>query len=259
VRANDRGGAALARRIVACRRCPELRAYCAEVARVKRRAFADWTYWGKPVPAFGDPGARLLIVGLAPAAHGANRTGRVFTGDSSGDWLYRALYRAGFANQAQSVDRNDGLTLRDALITATIHCAPPANKPTPAQMAHCSSYLDDDLAALRDLRVVVVLGAIAMRAAVDALRRAGFAFAARPVFGHGAETIAFEEGGARRDVLLLASYHPSRQNTNTRVLTEPMLDAIFTRARAVLDARPLVRGDEGAAASGKDVRGGASA
>lgn len=183
------------------------------------------------MPAFGDPRARVVLVGLAPGAHGSNRTGRMFTGDASGVWLYRALYRAGFANQPEQRDRADGLVLRDALITAAIRCAPPGNKPTPAELQRCFPYLVEELEALDRLRVVVGLGAIGTRAATAALRQASFTFAARPIFGHGVETPATHP--RRRSVVLLSSYHPSRQNTNTGVLTEPMLDAIFTRARAL--------------------------
>ena len=220
------------RRVVACERCPELRAYCAEVARVKRKAYRDEAYWGKPVPAFGDPAARVLLVGLAPGAHGSNRTGRMFTGDASGVWLYRALFRAGFANQPEQRDRSDGLRLHDAMITAAVRCAPPGNKPSPAELERCFPYLLAEVEALAALRVVVGLGAIGTRAAAAALLAAGYAAAARTAFGHGAET-RFERPG-REAAILLASYHPSRQNTNTGVLTEPMLDAIFTRARALL-------------------------
>jgi uracil-DNA glycosylase len=224
---------AIERRVIACRRCPELRAYCARVATEKRRAFLDLEYWGRPVPAFGDPHARVLLVGLAPGAHGSNRTGRAFTGDASGAWLYPALFRAGFANQPQAIDRNDGLVLRDALITAAIRCAPPKNKPTPAQIARCAPYLDEELQALRRLRVVVGLGAIGTLAAYRALVRGGFRFVERPAFAHGAEATAVESNGRRR-IVLLASYHPSRQNTNTKKLSQAMLDAIFARARALL-------------------------
>ena len=186
------------------------------------------------MPAFGDPNARVLLVGLAPGAHGSNRTGRAFTGDASGVWLYRALFRAGFANHATPRDRNDGLVLHDALITAALRCAPPQNKPTPSQLQRCFPYLVEEVLALSALRVVVGLGAIGTRAAVAALGAAGFAFERRPIFAHGSEAIALRDVPASR-VTLLTSYHPSRQNTNTGVLTEPMLDAIFTRA-AVLAA-----------------------
>ena len=224
---------AIERRVVACRRCPELRAYCAAVARERRREYRDQTYWGKPVPAFGDPAARVLVVGLAPGAHGSNRTGRMFTGDASGVWLYRALHRAGFANRPEQRDREDGMRLSDLLISAALRCAPPANKPTPAQLRNCAPYLDEELAELARLRVVIGLGAIGTRAAAGALRKAGYAFPAVPRFGHLAET-ELQRDAAPQQVTLLASYHPSRQNTNTGVLTEPMLDAVFARARALL-------------------------
>ena len=222
---------AISQRVIACERCPELRAYCAEVARIKKRAYAGQAYWGKPVPAFGDPHARVALVGLAPGAHGSNRTGRMFTGDASGNWLYRALFRAGFANQPNAVDANDGLRLRDAIVTAAGRCAPPGNKPTPVQLQRCFPYLAEELAALTRLRVVVGLGAIGTRAAARALEAAGYRVERAP-FSHGAERRA--RHGTRAEIVLLASYHPSRQNTNTGVLTEPMLDAIFARARALL-------------------------
>jgi uracil-DNA glycosylase family 4 len=225
--------AELERRIVACERCPELRAYCAEVARVKKREYREQTYWGRPVPAFGDPQARIVLVGLAPGAHGSNRTGRMFTGDASGVWLYRALFRAGFANQPLQVDKNDGMLLRDVLITAALRCAPPGNKPEPQQLRDCSSYLQAELAGLHGLRVVVGLGAIGARAAAQALLKAGYHFEAKPVFAHGAEAVATRDAPPRR-VVLVHSYHPSRQNTNTGVLTEPMFDAIFERAKGLL-------------------------
>jgi uracil-DNA glycosylase family 4 len=185
------------------------------------------------VPAFGDPRARLVLVGLAPGAHGSNRTGRPFTGDASGLWLYRALFRAGFANQAESVARGDGLRLHDALITAAVRCAPPGNKPTPAELRNCAPYLDEEFAALERMRVVLGLGAIGTRAAYEALTRAGFAFEGRPQFAHGAEARG-RRARDEREVVLLASYHPSRQNTNTGVLTQPMFDAIFRRASELL-------------------------
>jgi len=219
----------LEKRVVACERCPELRAYCAEVARVKKREYRDAEYWGRPVPAFGDPRARLVLVGLAPGAHGSNRTGRPFTGDASGLWLYRALFRAGFANRAESTARGDGLELRDALITAAVRCAPPGNKPTPQQLRNCAPYLDEEFSALATVRVVLGLGAIGTRAAYDALLRGGYVFSERLAFAHGAEAQAVRESDGRK-IVLLASYHPSRQNTNTGVLTEPMFDAIFRRA-----------------------------
>ncbi|MFY9780403.1 MAG: uracil-DNA glycosylase [Candidatus Baltobacteraceae bacterium] len=226
--------AELERRIVACERCPELRAYCAEVARTKKREYREQSYWGRPVPAFGDPQARVVLVGLAPGAHGSNRTGRMFTGDASGVWLYRALHRAGFANVPTQVDRDDGMVLRDVLITAALRCAPPGNKPAPAQLRNCFPYLKAELAALGGLRVVVGLGAIGGRAAAQALREAGYRFERRPLFAHGAEAAATRDAAPRR-IVLLHSYHPSRQNTNTGVLTEPMFDAIFERAKGLLE------------------------
>jgi uracil-DNA glycosylase family 4 len=219
-------------RVVGCERCPELRAYCSEVARVKRRAYLGEEYWGKPVPAFGDPKARVLLVGLAPGAHGSNRTGRMFTGDASGVWLYRALFRAGFANRAEQRDRNDGLILHDTLITAALRCAPPGNKPTPIQLTRCFEYLTAEIEALSDLRVVVGLGAIGTRAATAALEASGYTARTRAAFAHGAESSYARPN--RPPAILLSSYHPSRQNTNTGVLTEPMLDAIFERTRALL-------------------------
>jgi len=224
---------ALETKIVACERCPDLRAYCARVAAEKKRAHRDQEYWGRPVPAFGDFAARVLLVGLAPGAHGSNRTGRMFTGDASGEWLYRALFRAGFANQPTQRDKNDGLVLHDALITAALRCAPPGNKPTPEQLRHCFPYLVREIELLENLRVVVGLGAIGTRAAETALANAGYTFAARHVFAHGAESFA---RSGDRTIVLLSSYHPSRQNTNTGVLTEPMLDAIFARAREIVSA-----------------------
>jgi uracil-DNA glycosylase family 4 len=222
---------AIQREVIACRRCPELVAYREEVAREKRRAYRDHTYWGKPVPAFGDPLAHVVLVGLAPGAHGSNRTGRMFTGDASGEWLYRALYRAGFANQARQVDRNDGMQLTDAIITAAVRCAPPANKPTLGERAACLPYLERELAALAGVRVIVTLGKIADDTVHRIVKTAGSYRSPRAPFKHGAEThIALPASPA---ATVLASYHPSRQNTNTGVLTEAMLDGIFARARAL--------------------------
>ena len=212
-----------------CRRCPRLVAWREQVAHDKRRAFADEDYWGKPVPGFGDPAARLLIVGLAPAAHGANRTGRMFTGDRSGDWLYRALHRAGFASQPHAVDRHDGLRLRDAFITAIVRCAPPANKPTPAERDNCRSWLERDL-DLGRVRVMVTLGQLAHGQTLRVLADRGIEVPRpRPRFGHGAEADLGPDGP-----VVIASYHPSQQNTFTGKLTEPMFDEIFARARASL-------------------------
>jgi uracil-DNA glycosylase family 4 len=219
--------------VVACRRCPELVAYRERVAREKRRAYRDDEYWGRPVPAFGDPHARVVLVGLAPGAHGSNRTGRMFTGDASGDWLYRALHRAGFANQPQSVHAGDGLVLRDALITAAVRCAPPGNKPSPAERLACFSYLEAELAALHDVRVIVTLGKIADDTVHRIVKLHGTYHDRRAPFKHGAETAVALPGSPH--AIVLASYHPSRQNTQTGLLSEPMLDAIFTRARQLAD------------------------
>jgi uracil-DNA glycosylase len=218
------------RSIVACTRCPRLRAYCRRVARDKKREFRDWRYWGKPVPGFGDPNARLLVVGLAPAAHGANRTGRMFTGDSSGSWLYGALYRYGFASRPRSLARDDGLTLHDCYISAAARCAPPANKPSRVELERCRPYLTAELRLLRQVRVVVTLGRIAHE---SWLKAAGWwerlPPRARPPFAHGAAT-TLPDG-----CVVIASYHPSRQNTNTGKLTRAMWDAVFRRARAALE------------------------
>jgi uracil-DNA glycosylase family 4 len=217
---------ALAAEVSRCRRCPRLVAWREEVAVTKRAAFADQTYWGRPVPGFGDPAAHVLVVGLAPAAHGANRTGRMFTGDRSGDWLYAALYRAGLANQPTSVSAADGLELRGAYVTASVRCAPPANKPTPAERDACRPWLVRELQLLwPTVRTVVVLGGFGWSAFWPALRAAGAAVPARvPKFGHGVEV-----GVDGR--LVLGCYHVSQQNTFTGRLTEPMLDAVFARAR----------------------------
>lgn len=222
---------ALVRRaIVACERCPRLREHCAEVARVKKRAFRDQDYWGRPVPGFGDPAARLLVIGLAPAAHGGNRTGRVFTGDSSGSWLYEALHVHGFASQPFSTGRDDGQKLSGAYITAAARCAPPANKPTPAELERCRGYLEAEIRLLRRVRVVLGLGRIGHEAWLRAAGWWALPARERPVFAHGAEA-RLPDG-----TLLIASYHPSRQNTNTGKLTRAMWDAVFRRARAAVDA-----------------------
>jgi uracil-DNA glycosylase family 4 len=216
--------------IVACERCPRLQAWCRLVARQKKREFRDRIYWGRPVPGFGDPEARLLLVGLAPAAHGGNRTGRVFTGDSSGDWLFEALHRFGFANQPRSVSRDDGLALRDCWITAAARCAPPANRPTREELARCRGWLARELALLPRVRVVIALGRIGREAW---LRATGWwdrlAPRDRPAFGHGAVS-TLPDG-----TVFIASYHPSRQNTNTGRLTREMWHATFREARRLLD------------------------
>ncbi len=193
-----------------------------EVAVTKRAAYRDEVYWGRGVPGFGDPEARVLVLGLAPAAHGANRTGRLFTGDRSGDWLYRAMHRAGFANQPTSVARGDGLELSGAWVSAAVRCAPPANKPTPVEQAQCRSFLQREIALLTRLRVVVCLGAFAYAAACSE-----FGIRPRPRFGHGAEV------AAPTGITVVCSFHPSQQNTFTGRLTEPMLDAVFERAAAL--------------------------
>ena len=218
-------------RIIRCERCPRLRKYCARIAREKRRAYRDDTYWGKPVPGFGDPHARVLIVGLAPAAHGANRTGRVFTGDGvggSGDFLMAALHRAGFANIPTSQRPDDGLKLSDAFIAAAVRCAPPANKPTPHEIANCLPHLEAELDALPRIRVVVALGKIGFDAYLQMLRGRGIAPRPRPAFGHG--SVAELTNGQ----VLIGCYHPSRQNTNTGKLTARMMDDVFRVVRAQL-------------------------
>jgi uracil-DNA glycosylase family 4 len=217
--------------ITTCFACPRLVAWREQVAREKRAAFRDETYWGRPVPGFGDPRARLLILGLAPAAHGGNRTGRVFTGDRSGDWLFGSLHRVGYASQPVSASRDDGLALRDAYVAAAVRCAPPANKPTPAERDACLPYLRRELALLTRLRVVVTLGSFAYEALWSTLRAGGVELPRpRPRFGHGAEVVAGK-------LTIVGCFHPSQQNTFTGKLTEPMLDAVFERARALTAAR----------------------
>jgi uracil-DNA glycosylase family 4 len=217
----------LTREIVACELCPRLREHSRHMAAIKRRAFLDWEYWGKPVPPFGDPQARVLIIGLAPAAHGANRTGRMFTGDRSGDFLYRALEETGFASQATSVSRDDGLTLTGVYITAAARCAPPDNKPTPGEFANCRAFLERELDLLKDLRVVVALGKLAFDAYLGILRDRGVIQSrAAFTFGHDREFLI-----APGEPMLVSSYHPSQQNTSTGKLTAPMLRQVFERAR----------------------------
>jgi uracil-DNA glycosylase family 4 len=211
--------------VVTCRRCPRLVAWREEVARVKRAAFADQEYWGRPVPSFGDPQARVLVVGLAPAAHGGNRTGRIFTGDRSGDWLFAALYRAGFANQPTSIARDDGLALRDMFIAAAVRCAPPVNRPLPSERDNCLPYLVREFELLERMRVIVCLGSFAWDVALRVLSERGVTVPRpRPRFGHLAEATI-------DPYTLVGSYHPSQQNTFTGKLTEPMLDAVFKRAQ----------------------------
>ncbi len=214
--------------IIACQHCPRLVEFRQRVGREKRAAYRDWEYWGKPVPSVGDPHARVLMVGLAPGPHGSNRTGRMFTGDGSGDFLTPALYRAGFANQPTSTHRDDGLHLTDLYIAASIHCAPPANKPTPQEMANCRPYLIQHLALLKDLQVILALGKIAFDSVLAALAQIGIAIPSpRPTFGHGAQ---YQIG----PYLVIATYHPSRQNTQTGRLTKKMFDDIFSQVKSCL-------------------------
>ncbi len=217
--------------VVACQRCPELRAYASQIARERKRAHRHCVYWGKPVPSFGDPNARVVLVGLAPGAHGSNRTGRPFTGDGSGGFLYPALYRAGFASSPDAIDRNDGLRLRDCFITAAIRCAPPQNKPTRNELANCFSYLLEEFDALERLRIIIALGAVAFTTIRKLLLERAFEFDSAAAFGHGVEITATD---GRRTIVVVASYHPSRQNTNTGKLTAAMFDAIFSRANQIL-------------------------
>ena len=214
----------LERDVISCRSCPRLVAWREQVAVEKRAAYRDEQYWGRPIPGFGDPGARIVVLGLAPAAHGANRTGRVFTGDRSGDWLFRAMHRAGLANQPESVSVDDGLELTGAWVTAAVKCAPPANKPTPDERDACAPFLEREFAALHQAQVVVCLGQFGYQAAC-----AHFGVRPRPKFGHGVEVPV--PGG----LTLICSFHPSQQNTFTKRLTEPMLDDVFSRAAALAD------------------------
>ena len=219
----------LQEKIVQCRLCPRLVEHREKVAREKRRAYLDWTYWGKPIPSFGTGSARLLILGLAPAAHGANRTGRMFTGDRSGDFLFRALHRFGFCTQPSSQQRNDGLRLRDAYITAALHCAPPGNKPARAELANCRLYLRQELQILNKVRVVVVLGRVAWHAYLLARRELEWPVPKpRPKFAHGVSHRLDDQ------TTVITSYHPSQQNTQTGRLTEEMFDEVFARARELL-------------------------
>jgi uracil-DNA glycosylase len=220
----------LNRRIIHCRRCPRLVAWREEVARTKRAAYQDQTYWGKPIPGFGDPAARLLVVGLAPAAHGGNRTGRVFTGDRSGDWLFGALYRAGYANQPASTHRDDGLVLRDCYIAACVRCAPPANRPTPEERDACLPFLAGELRLLEQVRVLLCLGSFAWDGALRVTRTLGHVPTRKPRFGHGAQA-------AVGPYTLVGSYHPSQQNTFTGRLTEAMLDRVLRQTRRLCAAR----------------------
>ena len=218
--------------IVDCRRCPRLVEYRERVATEKIRRFREWDYWGRPVPSFGPVGARLLIIGLAPAAHGGNRTGRVFTGDRSGDWLFRALHNFGFASKPASIRRGDGLRLLDSYITAAVHCAPPDNKPSPSEFDNCRPYLLDELQRLKMVRVVVPLGLIGFKTYFTARKRLGWSNPSPlPPFRHGLAA-RLADG-----VTVISSYHPSQQNTQTGKLTEKMLDDVFRRARAIIQSQ----------------------
>jgi uracil-DNA glycosylase family 4 len=212
--------------IIACRKCPRLVHWREQVACEKRAAFRDQEYWGRPIPGFGDSRARVLICGLAPAAHGGNRTGRVFTGDRSGDWLFAAMHGAGFANQPTSTHLDDGLRLRNCYVTACVRCAPPANRPTTQERDNCLPYLVEDLRLLKGVRVIVCLGGFAWEGVLRALRSAGVTAPRKPTFGHGNEAVL-------GSYTLLGCYHPSQQNTFTGRLTKPMLDAVFQRARVL--------------------------
>lgn len=218
---------ALHEEIIGCNRCPRLRDHCINISTIKRRAYMNFEYWGKPVPAFGDTNARILILGLAPAAHGANRTGRMFTGDRSGDWLFRALHQAGFASQPSSVSRADGLRLNDVYITAAARCAPPDNKPLPQEIHNCRPYLERELDLLANLQIVIALGKIAFDTYLDVLKNRKVIRSRAPFqFGHDCEFTT-----APGQPLLISSYHPSQQNTSTGKLTEKMLLDVFRRAK----------------------------
>jgi uracil-DNA glycosylase family 4 len=221
----------LQKQIIACKRCPRLVAWREQIAHEKTKRFENEEYWSKPLPSFGDPNARLLIVGLAPAAHGGNRTGRMFTGDRSGDWLFRALHKAGFANHPNSVHRHDGLQLTDCYITATLRCAPPQNKPMPEEILNCRSYLLREITMLQNVRVVLGLGKIGFDNALSALTEVyHLNLTTRPKFGHGAEY------ALNSPLTILGTFHPSQQNTFTGKLTEAMFDRIFRRVRQLLKA-----------------------
>ena len=234
-KAADHGSslATVQQQVVQCERCPRLLSHCRQMARIKRRAFHDWQYWGKPVPSFGDPNARLLIIGLAPGAHGSNRTGRMFTGDSSGDFLYDVLHKTGFASQPDARHRNDGLSLNDAYITAAVHCAPPQNKPTREEFAACRPYLEREIDLLTSVCVVLVLGRLALDSYLAVLLGSGLIERRSPYpFAHGA-CHRLPDGLP----VLLCSYHPSRQNTQTGRLTKAMFLKVFRQAKRLL-ARP---------------------
>jgi uracil-DNA glycosylase family 4 len=236
--------ATLNERVVACRNCPRLIEHCQTIAATKRAAYRDWDYWGRPVPNFGDPAARLLLVGLAPGAHGSNRTGRMFTGDASGDWLYRALHRAGFANQPHATSADDGLQLIDCAITAAVHCAPPDNMPTPAERTECRRWLEATIDASQ-AKVFVALGGVGWQAIIREAKRKGWHAGTAPKFGH-LEKVPLAGGR-----WLVGSYHPSRQNTNTGRLTEAMLDDVFALARRLLDDNAPTRSEVNKRSAGR--------
>ena len=229
----------LNREVVSCTRCPRLVEYREKIAREKRRAYVDWEYWGRPVPGFGDPSARVLVLGLAPGAHGSNRTGRPFTGDASGKFMYPILYEAGFSNQPEATKRDDGLELRDLYITAAVRCAPPDNKPLPQELANCAPYLDCEMEGLKKVRVVVALGKIGFEAYLNYLKRRGLLPSKNPYpFRHGA---SYEMPDGK---ILLASYHPSNQNTQTGKLTRPMFAAIFKEARRLAGKQSVSQSEQ---------------
>jgi len=227
----------LNREIITCKKCPRLVKYREEVARKKRKAYRNEKYWGKPVPSFGDPLARVLVVGLAPAAHGANRTGRMFTGDRSGEWLYRALYKQGFANQPYSLSQDDGLLLRDVYVTAVVRCVPPKNKPSSLEINNCLPFLEREIVTLCNLRIFLALGRIAFDGLKRVLQRTGFKSGddKKLNFKHGALYELFDEKGSR--YYLKLSYHPSQQNTQTGRLTEEMFDSVFRDIRSLLEIK----------------------
>ena len=240
----------LNREVVSCTRCPRLVEYRQRIAREKRRAYVDWEYWGKPVPGFGDPDARVLVLGLAPGAHGSNRTGRPFTGDASGKFMYPILHEAGFSNQPYATDRNDGLELKNLYITAAARCAPPDNKPLPQELASCAPFLDREMDGLKKVKVVVALGKIGFEAYLNYLKRRGLLNSKKPYrFQHGA---AYKTPDGR---ILLASYHPSNQNTQTGKLTRQMFAAIFKEATRLADSQEGAAGPKPRAIPGSTNKG----
>jgi uracil-DNA glycosylase len=222
----------LNREVISCTRCPRLVEYRERIAREKRRAYLSWDYWGKPVPGFGDANARILVLGLAPGAHGSNRTGRPFTGDASGKFMYPILFEAGFSNQPNATDRDDGLELKDLYITAAVRCAPPDNKPLPQELANCAPYLDREIAGLKNVRVIVALGRIGFEAYLNYLKRRGLLVSKNPYAFRHAASYQMPDGK-----ILLASYHPSNQNTQTGKLTREMFAGIFAEARRLADSK----------------------